>query len=84
MRRKNGDVHSIFDIDGNKVFTMNILSIVPDFPNVKSVFDVNRLQQDNILLSNDFELIKNHLQSNDSVDVNRLYKVDRDRLMCRC
>lgn len=59
---------------------MNILNIVPDFPNVKSVFDVNRLQQDNILLSNDFELIKNHLQSNDSVDVNKLYKVDRDRL----
>ena len=80
LRRKNGDVHSILDIDGNKVFTMNILSIVPDFPNVKAVFDVNRLQQDNILLSNDFELIKNHIQSNDSVNVNRLYKVDRDRL----
>ena len=80
LRRKNGDVHSILDIDGNKIFTMNILSIVPDFPNVKAVFDVNRLQQDNILLSSDFELIKNHLQSNDSVDVNKLYKVDRDRL----
>lgn len=80
LRRKNGDVHSILDIDGNKLFTMNILNVVPDFPNVKAVFDVNRLQQDNILLSNDFELIKNHLQSNDSVDVNKLYKVDRDRL----
>ncbi len=44
LRRKNGDVHSILDIDGNKVFTMNILNIVPDFPNVKAVFDVNRLQ----------------------------------------
>lgn len=78
--RKNGNTHSILDIDGNKISVINVLYEITDFPNVKDVFDVSRLQQDNILLSDNFNLIKNQLQNNESVDVNKLYSINGDRL----